>query len=136
MSGFVMHLQSATQYQRIDQVVSFIGEDASGHFGILPGHARMMTMLGFGLARFRVLDQDWEFLALPGALTYFCAGQLYLSTRRYLRAADYETVTRLLRQELRAEEEAMQEMKESIHRLEEEMVRRLGKLKLRLEGLT
>ena len=66
MNTFLLHLQSATQYERIENVLSFVGEDDSGSFGILPGHARMMTLLGFGLARFRVTDQDWEFLALPG----------------------------------------------------------------------
>ena len=93
MNTFLLHLQSATQYERIENVLSFVGEDDSGSFGILPGHARMMTLLGFGLARFRVTDQDWEFLALPGALAYFVDDQLYLNTRRYLRGKDYERLS-------------------------------------------
>jgi F-type H+-transporting ATPase subunit epsilon len=43
MNTFVMHLQSATQYERINGVVSFVGEDESGSFGILAGHASMVT---------------------------------------------------------------------------------------------
>jgi len=82
MNGFVLHLQSATQYERIEHVTSFVGEDDSGSFGILAGHARMMTVLGFGLARFRAGDDDWQFVAMPGALVYFVDGQLYLSSRR------------------------------------------------------
>ena len=92
MNGFLLHLESATQYERIDDVVSFIGEDDSGSFGILPGHARMMTVLAFGLARFRVAGQDWEFLALPGALAYFVDNQLQLSTRRYFRDREFENI--------------------------------------------
>ena len=38
MNTFLVHLQSATQYERIENVVSFIAEDDSGSFGILPGH--------------------------------------------------------------------------------------------------
>ena len=85
MNAFPLHLESATQYERIENVVSFVGEDESGSFGILPGHGRMMTLLSFGLARFRTADQDWEYLALPGALAYFVNGELHLGTRRYVR---------------------------------------------------
>jgi F-type H+-transporting ATPase subunit epsilon len=129
MNPFVMHLQSATQCERIENVLSFIGQDDSGGFGILAGHARMMTLLAFGLARFRVIDQDWEFIAFPGALAYFVSGQLYLSTRRYVRGNDYAAISAALRQELRTEEEALRETKQSVRRLEEEMLRRLWKFK-------
>ena len=30
-----------------------------------------MTLLTFGLARFRIADPPWEYLAVPGALAYF-----------------------------------------------------------------
>jgi F-type H+-transporting ATPase subunit epsilon len=129
MNTFVIHLQSAIQYEQIEKVVSFVGEDDSGSFGILSGHGRMMTLLAFGLARFRLINQDWEFLAFPGAVAYFADGQLYLSTRRYLRGADYEHLSIALRDELLAEEEALRETKLSVRRLEEEMFRRLSKVK-------
>jgi F-type H+-transporting ATPase subunit epsilon len=129
MNTFVMHLQGATQYERIENVVSFVGQDDSGSFGILSGHARMMTLLSFGLSRFRVVDQDWEFLALPGALVYFVNGQLFVSARRYLRGKDYEGITASLQQELLAEEEALHEVKQSMRRLEEEMFKRLWRVK-------
>jgi F-type H+-transporting ATPase subunit epsilon len=35
MKSFVLHLQDATHYERIDQVTSFVGQDDSGLFGIL-----------------------------------------------------------------------------------------------------
>ena len=129
MSGFVLHLQSATQYERVESVASFVGEDDSGSFGILAGHARMMTVLGFGLARFRVNGEGWQFLALPGALVYFVDGQLYLSTRRYLRDPDFERVSAVLRRQMLEEEEALRGMKQSVHRLEEEMMRRMWQMK-------
>jgi F-type H+-transporting ATPase subunit epsilon len=128
VNSFVMHLQSATQYERIEDVTSFVGEDASGSFGILAGHARAMTLLSFGLARFRGFDPAWEYLALPGGLAYFVDGQLYLSTRRYLRGQDYDSLSAALRRELRAEEEALREVKRSMRRLEEEMFKRLWKI--------
>ena len=129
MNTFPMHLESTTQYERVANVISFIGEDNSGSFGVLPGHARMMTLLRFGLARFRVLGEEWEYLALPGALAYFLDGELHLSTRHYLRGKDCDRITTALEQELLVEEENLQVVKQSLHRLEEEMFKRLWKLK-------
>ncbi len=102
MNIFVLHLESATQYERIDNVVSFVGEDASGSFGILPGHARMTTLLEFGLARFRIADEDWQFLAVPGAVLYHRDNQLHVCTRHYLRGRDYERISTALREQLLA----------------------------------
>ncbi len=129
MNTFSLHLQSATQYEQVEHVISFVGEDDSGSFGILPRHARMMTLLAFGLARFRVAGQDWEYLAVPGAVAYFVSGHLYISTRHYLRGMDYETITAALREGLLAEEVALRTMKQSLRRLEEEMFKRLWKMK-------
>jgi F-type H+-transporting ATPase subunit epsilon len=130
VNTFVLHLQDATQYERIEGVASFIGEDRSGSFGILAGHARAMTSLVFGLARFRVTEH-WEFLALPGALLYFVDNALYLSTRRFLRDDNYERISLLLEQQLRAEESNLRGMKESLLRLEREMLKRLWKTDMR-----
>lgn len=128
MTQFVVHLQSATQYERIERVTMFVGEDASGSFGILAGHHRMMTPLQFGLARFRQDDGDWQFLALPGGLLYFVGNELFLNTRHYLRDRDYAKITKALAEQLRREEASLRELKDSLHRLEEEMFKRLWKL--------
>jgi F-type H+-transporting ATPase subunit epsilon len=129
MRTFIMHLQSATQYERIEDVVSFVGEDDSGCFGLLAGHARIMTALVFGLARFRTEKEGWEYLALPGGLIYFLQNRLYVNTRRYLRSTDYNGIVEDLRQQLRGEEEGLRDMKENLRHLEEEMFRRLWKMK-------
>ena len=135
MNTFPMHLEGTTQYERIEKVISFIGEDDSGSFGILPGHARMMTLLRFGLARFRVLGEYWEYLALPGAFAYFLDGELHLSTRHYLRGKDYDRISTALEQELLVEEGNLHVIKQSLHNLEEEMFKRLWKLERRGESL-
>ena len=125
MSGFKLKLQDATRTEVIDGVSSFIGEDASGAFGILAGHARLMTVLVFGLARFRIGQRDWQYLALPGAVLYFDKDLLTLSTRHFLLDSDYLRISTALQQELLAEEETLQSMKESLHRMEEEVLKRL-----------
>jgi len=128
MTPFVMYLQSATQYERIEGLTMFVGEDASGSFGIMAGHHRMMTTLQFGLARFCTDGSEWQFLALPGGVLYFVNNELFLNTRRYLRDKDGARITQALEQQLRREEAALRELKESLHRLEEEMFKRLWKL--------
>ena len=131
MSPLVLHLESATQYERIENVVSFVAEDDSGGFGILPGHARMMTVLTTGLARFRAAGQPWEFIAVPGAVLYCRDNELRLCARRYLRDADYERIGAALREQLMAEERGLQQVRQRLRRLEEEMLKRLWMMRRR-----
>lgn len=129
MGCFDIHLQSATQYEKIPHIVSFVGEDDSGQFGILAQHARMMTCLKFGLAWFRNNNNEIEYLALPGAVVYFIENQLYITTRHYFRNKDYQVIHRSIAKELKMEEEHLFSMKESLHRLDEEILKRLWDLK-------
>lgn len=135
MNTFVLHLQSATQYERIEDAVGFVGVDDSGSFGILAGHARMITCLSTGLARFQMAGGVWRFLALPGAVLYFCGNQLYLSTRRYLHDPDYQHVSDALREELLADEEKLRGIQDSLHRLEGEMLKRIWTMQRDTRGL-
>lgn len=125
---FVLHLQDSTRYERIDQLVSFVGQDDSGLFGILADHARMMTVLSFGLARYRTADDRWHYLAVPRALLYCLDNNLYLSTRRYIRDDEYSRISQALEEQLVTEEAELRSIKESVHRLEEEMFRRLWRM--------
>ena len=124
-STFTLRLQDATRAEEIAGVTSFVGEDASGSFGILADHGRMLTALVIGLARFRVGEQNWRYLAVPGAVLYFRNNVLTLSTRRYLLDDDYMRISQALQQQLLAEEEKLRTMKTSLHRMEEAMLRRL-----------
>ena len=125
MNGFTLHLQSATQYQRVEDVLSFVGSDASGTFGLMPHHERFMTVVEFGLARYRGYDAVWHYLALPGALVYFVDNALFLSTRRYVVGDDCQKVAATLAETLRAEERAVLQLKGTLVKLEHEMMRRL-----------
>ena len=130
MNKFTLILQDATHTHQIEQVTSFVGEDATGSFGILAGHARMMTSLVFGLARFRAGENAWQYLALPGAVLYFNENELSLSTRRYLVDDDYERFCTDLHDQLLAEEKELHELKNSLHHMEEEVLRSLWELGL------
>ena len=129
MTGFILHLQAATQYERIEGVISLVAEDASGSFGILPGHERLVTTLVPGLARFRTGDvASWQYLALPGAVLYFVDNELFINTRRYLRGADYADISAALEAQLLAEEQELAQLKQSLHHMEEAMFKRLWQM--------
>jgi F-type H+-transporting ATPase subunit epsilon len=128
MRTFVMHLHGATQRERIEDVASFVGQDDSGSFGIQAGHARMMTALSYGLARYRDETDAWVYLALPGGLLYFVNNALYITTRRYFVDTDYQRISTTLLDQLLGEEEELRAVKQNIYRLEQEMLKRLWQI--------
>lgn len=128
MKTFALHVQSATQYAFIEGVANFVGEDQSGSFGIRAQHARMMTALGYGLARYQLKDDSWHYLALPRAILYFVDNALYISTRRFLHDTDYQRISKGLLEQLLKEEEELRGIKESLYHLEQEMFKRLWQL--------
>jgi len=137
VNTFTLELLSATAQRNIDGVVSFVGEDASGSFGLLPGHVRSMTALLFGLARFRLNEESgevgqggegtdgWQYLAVPGGLLYFVDNHLQICCRRFLVDTDFERISTLLQRQLLVEEQQLHAMKESLRRMEESILRRL-----------
>jgi len=134
VKSFTLRLQDANRGEEIAGVTSFVGEDASGSFGILAGHARVMASLLIGLARFRIGESAWRYLAFPGAVLYFHRNVLTLNTRRYLQDSDYMRISQALQQQLLAEEENLHTLKESLHRMEEEVLKRLSELGRKAAG--
>ena len=134
MKPFTLQLQDATRGQEIAGVTSFVGEDATGSFGILAGHARFMTTLVIGLARFRLGERPWQYLAVPGAVLYFDNNVLTLNTRHYLLDEDYMRISQSLQEQLLAEEEKLRTTKESLHQMEEQVLKRLWEISRRRGG--
>ena len=128
MKTLTLALHDATRSEEIADVISFVGEDASGSFGILPGHARFMTSVVVGLARFRLSRGSLQYLALPGAVLYFYDNRLTISTRRYLLDDDYKRISRVLQEQLLREEEKLYSIKQSLHQMEKEVLKRLWEM--------
>lgn len=128
MNAFTLHLFAADRTEVIEQVTSFTGEDKSGSFGLLARHERFMTALTFGLARLTLADGGREYLGFPGGLLYFIDNELCISTRRYLRDSDVARIAQALTRELLEEEQALEQTRRKLHRLEAEMFRRLAQL--------
>ena len=128
MAAMTLYLQSAVRTERVENVVSFVGTDASGSFGIQPGRARLMTGLDYGLARFCRQDGVWSYLACPGAVLNFADNELTVNTRRYLCDENYERISALLAGQLAEEEAALKSVKDNLQKLEHELFRRLRTL--------
>ena len=125
---FTLMIHDATQAEEISNVTSFVGEDTSGSFGILPGHARLISTLIVGLARFQITKGKWQYLALPGAVLYFHNNVLTISTRRYFIDDDFMRISQVLQQQLIVEEERLHSIKESVHQMEKEVLKRLWEI--------
>lgn len=129
MKTFTLNLQSASQNEKIENVTSFVSEDNTGRFGILPDHARMIAYLSFGISWFREKNATERYIALPGGVLYFINNQLYLSTSYYLVDQDYHRLTEKLENELKIHEENVRGITDSLKRLDEEIIKYLLRLK-------
>lgn len=128
MNAFTLRLADAARTETVEGVTSFVGEDASGAFGIQAGHERFVTCLAFGLARFRAGEGPWTYLAVPGAVLRYADGVLTVSTRRYLTDPDFGRISAALGEVLLKEEEALGAVRDSLRRMEEAMLKRLWRL--------
>ena len=128
MKSFTLTLQDDSQTKVVEGVTSFVAEDSSGSFGILPGHTRMMTSLLMGLARFRCGEQPWQYIATPGALVYFQNDHLILMTRHFLIDSDYMRISTALEVQLLEEETQLLSQKQSLRHMEEEVLKRLWEM--------
>ena len=125
MRRFSVLLADAMSTQQVDDVASFRGEDQTGGFAILGGHARFMTILSLGLARLRVADGKERYLATSGGVLYFHEDTLKLYARRIFLSDDLDEIRSLLEHQLREEEEQLVSLKDAMGRVEEQIFYRL-----------
>lgn len=129
MNTFSLMILDASHTETIEGVSSFVGEDTTGSFGILAGHARMMTTLVMGLARYRAANQPWQYLAQPGSVLYFRDNLLTISTRHYLRDENYMRISSDLSQKLLAEEAELHAVKKNLQNMEKEILKHIWELR-------
>lgn len=129
MRTFTIQLQSPTLSETINDVVGFVSEDASGSFGIMAGHERIMTYLEFGLAWFKYRDDKIEYLALPGGVIYFVNNCLTINTRHYLRSKNYQKIISALEKKIFEEEQGISDLKGILHNLDKGMLKYLREMK-------
>lgn len=75
------------------QVRSVRAEDASGSFGLLPGHADFLTVLPASVLRWKEPDGTARFCAVgPGLLTVLGGTEVNVSCRKAILGADLEAL--------------------------------------------
>ena len=125
MNQFTLHLQAATKYEEINNITSFVGQDLAGKFGLMANHERFITTLEFGLAKYKIGNDSWVYIALAGGVLHFVDNKLFISTREYFINENYEQISDILEQSIRSEENNTQNMRQSLHKMEQEMIKRL-----------
>lgn len=125
MNTFRLSMNSAIRTETIPSIISFVGADASGSFGLQPGHTPLITLLTYGLSRFQNGAGQWFYLACPGAILHFEKDQLIINTRHYLIHADHEKIAGLLAGQLAEEEAGLQSIRHNLQQLEQALFRRL-----------
>ena len=128
MQLFTLHLQDSTKYERVEDVVSFVGQDKTGKFGLMANHGRIITTLNFGLAKYKIEGENWTYIALPGGVLHFVNNALYISTRQFLVDEDYDRICDELENQIRREEVKTRSVRQSLYKMEREMFKRLGNL--------
>lgn len=131
MSVFTMQLHSATQSDIVEGVQSFVGEDESGQFGLMPFHEPVITVLKYSVAKYRKADMDWSYVALPGAVLHFENNVLYLAARNYILGANFSEMRKALNEVVLKEEQHLTGVKDVLIRLEQQMMRQLWQMEQR-----
>lgn len=141
MATFTLQLASAQRVQRIEGVLGFVGRDASGRFGLMPGHVPMSTVLSYGLARVKRVassasvegagtgeQAEWWYLALPGGVLRFEANLLAIATRSFEMGQDVEAVSQALERAQEHDREQQQDLRQTLTQLEQTLMKRLWQL--------
>ncbi|HXZ95973.1 MAG TPA: F0F1 ATP synthase subunit epsilon [Burkholderiales bacterium] len=128
MTTYTLTLHGATQRERIANVTRFVGEDESGQFCVLAHHARLITVLVYGVARYCVGNDDWRYIALPGAVLRFAGNEMHIAARRYIQGPNFDAICRALSEQLMDEEKRLRSFKENLNNLEQQMLRKLWQM--------
>ena len=107
-------------------VVAIEAEDATGRFGILPGHADFLTVLAVSVLSWRDREGGEGHLAVRGGVLRVAGGELVeVATRQAVGEETLEALGPTVLETLRAEVEAQAEARTTIARLELSLVRNL-----------
>lgn len=106
----------------------FIAADASGSFGLLAGHAPLVAVLRYGLARFEDAGGSWHYLALPGGVLRFAGNRLSLATVRYFLGAERASLCEALAAEMARADSDVAAARVTLAKIEHSLLHRLSEL--------
>lgn len=107
-------------------VASLRGEDDSGGFGILPGHADFLTVIDAGVLRWRGRSGPWRFCAVRGGVLSVTGGAaLRVSCREAVLSDDLPSLQAQVAQARRDRANAARQAKVHSARLHGKAIRHL-----------
>ena len=90
----------------VDDVRALRADDATGSFGILPGHADFLTSLAIGVVSWRGGDRDSRYCAVRGGVLSVTGGQeIAIATREAVAGDDLATLDETVLARFRADTE-------------------------------
>ncbi|WPP44496.1 F0F1 ATP synthase subunit epsilon [Pseudomonas sp. AN-1] len=133
-----LHLLIATP-QRIlvdlADVVALRGEDASGSFGLLPGHVDYLTVLRSSVLRWRRAGGELGFCAVRGGVLSLAGGELRVACREGILGSRLDELEARVREAREAQHDSARQARVEHLRLHTRAVRQLVRY-LRAEGET
>lgn len=107
-------------------VTSVRAEDRSGGFGLLPGHADFLTVLGASVLRWRGSDGVWTFCALRGGILQMSAGStVNVACREAVRGNDLASLEALVKKTVADQVDAVRRARAENTRLHTNAIRSL-----------
>lgn len=105
------------------QVSALRAEDASGSFGILPGHADFLTTLEIGVVSWRTASGEAYCAVRGGVLTVEDGCRIAIATREAIADGDLEHLESTVVKQLRSHEDAERSARVESTRMELRLVR-------------
>ncbi|MGI4993005.1 hypothetical protein ACRXCV_10260 [Halobacteriovorax sp. GFR7] len=134
MKTFSIMILTPRERLKIDNVVCFTGHDESGSFNILANASRRMTILSFGLASFRDVKDQNEFLAIYEGVLYFKENELKIIAPFFYRSKVYDEIHQKVDEYFKLRESAIKEKKRNLNKLDQEILKQITKEKFGLES--
>ncbi|MBB63067.1 MULTISPECIES: F0F1 ATP synthase subunit epsilon [Stutzerimonas] len=107
------------------EVVALRAEDASGAFGILPGHTDLLTVLVPTVLRWRLADGSRHYCAVSGGVLSLSAGELRIACREAVLGERLDTLQAEVDSEREARRERMRQARVEHLQLHTRAVRQL-----------
>jgi len=125
MKSFVLNLLDSHGNEHFDNVTHFIAADDNGSFGLLAGHAPMIAILRYGLARFCDSAGVWRYAAFPGGVLRFAENQLDVVTVSYFLGDDRSNICGRLAEAMARTDSEIRKARATLAEIEHSLVRRL-----------
>ncbi|MGP3698959.1 F0F1 ATP synthase subunit epsilon [Rhodobacter sp. NSM] len=125
----MMHLRITTPLEVVldePAVASLRGEDASGGFGILPGHIDLLTVMEAGVLHWRRAEGPWHYCAIRGGVLRMTAGEaVTVACREAVKGDDLDRLETELKSRAEAAEQAARSARGEQVRLHANAIRSL-----------